>query len=129
MRRWPTAKHFTSWLGLAPRNKGTGGRLLSSGTAAEANPARTAFWTAAQVLARAQTSLGGFQRWLAAKIGRLKAIIATARKLAELYYRALRDGISLVDPGLSHYEDGQRQIQINAIRTRDQRLGLTLTEA
>lgn len=80
----------------------SGGRLLSSGTAVGANPVRTAFWMAAQVLARTQTSLGGFQRRLAARIGRPKAIIATARKLAELYYRALRDGISLVDPGLSH---------------------------
>jgi transposase len=129
MRRWPTAKHFTSWLGLAPRNKVSGGRLLSSGTAVGANPARTAFWMAAQVLARTQTSLGGFQRRLAARIGRPKAIIATARKLAELYYRALRDGISLVDPGLSHYEAEQRQIQINAIKKRAQRLGLTLTQA
>jgi len=39
---------------------------------------------AAQVLARTQTSLGGFQRRLAARIGRPKAINATARKLAEL---------------------------------------------
>lgn len=84
---------------------------------------------AAQVLARTQTSLGGFQRRLAARIGRPKAIIATARKLVELYYRALRDGISLADPGLSRYEAEQRHIQINAIKKRAQRLGLTLTEA
>lgn len=66
MKRWPMAKHFTSWLGLAPRNRVSGGRLLSSNTAMGANPARTAFRMAAQVLARTQTSLGGFQRRLAA---------------------------------------------------------------
>jgi transposase len=30
MNRWPTEKHFTSWLTLAPHNKISGGRLLSS---------------------------------------------------------------------------------------------------
>jgi len=84
---------------------------------------------AAQELACTQTSLGGFQRRLAARIGRPKAIIATARKFAEIYCRALRVGLSLVDPGLNHYEAEQLQNQINAIKRRAQRLGLTLTEA
>jgi transposase len=29
---WPSAKHFTSWLGLAPSNKVSGGKMLSSRT-------------------------------------------------------------------------------------------------
>lgn len=29
MSRWPSAKHFTSWLALAPANKISGGRLLA----------------------------------------------------------------------------------------------------
>ena len=39
MRRWPTAQHFTSWLTLAPRNKVSGGRLLSAQTQPSANRA------------------------------------------------------------------------------------------
>ena len=30
MTRWPTAKHFASWLGLCPNNKITGGKVQSS---------------------------------------------------------------------------------------------------
>lgn len=39
MTRWPTEKHFTSWLTLAPKNRVSGGRLLSSRTAPSANRA------------------------------------------------------------------------------------------
>jgi len=39
MRKWPTAKNFTSWLTLAPGNKISGGRLLSSKTRRSASRA------------------------------------------------------------------------------------------
>ena len=41
MSRWPTYKHFTSWLTLAPKNKITGGRLISSKTQPSANRVAT----------------------------------------------------------------------------------------
>ena len=129
MKRWASPKHFTSWLGLAPRNKVSGGRILSSGTAIGANPARTAFWMAAHVLSRTKTALGSFQRRLAVRIGRPKAIVATARKLAELYYRALKDGVDLTEPGSNQYEVAQRHRQIKAIKKRAASLGLSLVEA
>ena len=39
MTRWPSEKHFTAWLTLAPQNKVSGGRLLSSRTRPSANRA------------------------------------------------------------------------------------------
>ena len=74
MRRWPTAQHFTSWLTLAPRNKVSGGRLLSAQTQPSANRAAVAFRLAAASLARTQTALGAFYRRLAARIGKPQAI-------------------------------------------------------
>ena len=71
MRRWPTAPHFTAWLTLAPRNKVSGGRLLSAQTQPSANRAAVAFRLAAS-LARTQTALGAFYRRLAAPIGNPK---------------------------------------------------------
>src|SRR5205814_5572370 len=56
MSRWPTERHFTSWLTLAPRNKISGGRLLSSRTQRSANRAALAFRLAAQTLGRTQTA-------------------------------------------------------------------------
>jgi transposase len=84
MRRWPTAQHFTSWLTLAPKNKVSGGRLLSAQTQPSANRAAVAFRLAAASLARTQTALGAFYRRLASRIGKPQATTATARKLAVL---------------------------------------------
>ena len=67
MRRWPSAQHFTSWLTLAPKNKVSGGKLLSSQTQPSANRGATAFRIAAASLGRTQTALGAFYRRLAAR--------------------------------------------------------------
>ena len=98
MRRWPTAQHFTSWLTLAPRNKVSGGRLLSAQTQPSANRAAVAFRLAAESLVRTQTALGAFYRRLAARIGKPKAITATARKLAALVYHVLKATLSITVP-------------------------------
>ncbi|MGQ0774949.1 MAG: IS110 family transposase, partial [Pseudonocardiales bacterium] len=87
MSRWPTEKHFTSWLTLAPRNKISGGRLLSSKTQPSANRAATILRMSAMNLGRTDTALGAFYRRLAYRVGKAKAITATARKLAILVYR------------------------------------------
>jgi transposase len=52
MTRWPTEKHFTSWLTLAPHNKVSGGRLLSSRTQPSANRAAAVLRLAAMNLGR-----------------------------------------------------------------------------
>src|ERR687897_3941310 len=62
MRRWPSAQHFTSWLTLAPKNKVSGGRLLSSRTQPSANRAAAILRLAATSLGRTQTALGAFYR-------------------------------------------------------------------
>lgn len=86
MSRWPTERHFTSWLTLAPKNEISGGRLLSSRTQPSANRAALVLRLPAQSLGRTQTALGAFFRRLAFRIGKAKAITATARKLAILVY-------------------------------------------
>ena len=99
MTRWPTAKHFTAWLTLAPRNKVSGGRLLSSRTQPSANRAAAALRLAAMSVGRTQTALGAFYRRLAYRVGKAKAITATARKLAILVYRTLNGELDYHDPG------------------------------
>ncbi len=79
MSRWATEKHFTSWLTLAPKNKISGGRLLSSRTQPSANRAAGILRMTAMSLGRTQTALGAFYRRLAARIGKPQAITATAR--------------------------------------------------
>ena len=72
LRAWPTAKHFTSWLCLAPGNKISGGKLLSSRTRRSSNRASALLRLAATTLGRSETALGAFYRRLSSRIGKQK---------------------------------------------------------
>jgi len=106
---WPNAKHFTSWLCLAPSNKISGGKVLSSRTRRSGSRAAALLRLAAVSVGRTETALGAFYRRLSARIGKAKAVTATARKIAVLFYNALRHGMDYVDPGASYYEIRYRE--------------------
>ena len=126
MTRWPSERHFTAWLTLAPQNKISGGRLLSSRTPASANRAAAILRMVAMSLVRTQTALGAFYRRLAGRIGKAKAITATARKVAVLVYRMLKGEIQYQDPGPDAYDARQRQRLLRKLHKRAQALGFTL---
>ena len=126
MNRWPTEKHFTSWLTLAPHNKVSGGRLLSRRTQPSANRAAAILRLAAVTLGRTQTALGAFYRRVAFRIGKAKAVTATARKLAILIYRTLKDGIVYADPGAETYDMHHRTHVLRRLRQRAANLGFGL---
>ena len=128
MRRWPTEKHFTSWLTLAPQNKVSGGRRLSSRTQPSANRAAAVLRMAVFTLGRSQTALGAFYRRLAVRIGKAKAITATARKLAILVYRTLSGHFTYADPGAAAYDAHHRARVIRTLRRRAADLGLELVD-
>ncbi|MDP9314199.1 MAG: IS110 family transposase [Chloroflexota bacterium] len=69
MTKWPTVKHFASWLGLAPRNDISGGKVLRSRTLKTVNRAAQAFRQAAQSVARSDTAFGVYFRRMRAKLG------------------------------------------------------------
>jgi transposase len=126
MTRWPSEKHFTSWLTLAPKNKITGGRLISSKTQPSANRAAAMLRMCAMSVGKTSTALGAYYRRLGYRIGKAKAITATARKLAILVYRVLRGDIDYSDPGADAYEAQHRTRTLCNLRNRAQRLGLGL---
>jgi len=126
MSRWPTEHYFTSWLTLAPNNKVSGGRLLSSRTQPSANRAAAILRLAAMNLGRTQTALGAFYRRLAFRIGKAKAITATARKLAILVYRTLKGTLMYQDPGAAAYDTHQRARVLRRLRHRADNLGFAL---
>jgi hypothetical protein len=128
MTRWPTEKHFTSWLTLSPENKVSGGRLLSSRTRPSANRAAAILRLAVFTLGRWQTALGAFYRRLSVRIGKAKAITATARKLAILVYRTLKGTFVYRDPGAAAYDAHHRARVIRNLRRRAADLGLELVD-
>ena len=95
MTKWPSAKHFASWLGLSPNNRITGGRVISSKTKPSANRAAAALRLAANALHRSDSALGAFLRRKKAHLGAPKAITATGPQAgqAHLHHAALRPGI------------------------------------
>src|SRR5205814_607685 len=86
MSRWPTVKHFTSWLGLCPHQQVSGGKVLSRRTKACANRAATALRLAAQALHHSQRAVRAFFRRMKARLGAPSALSATAHKPARLIY-------------------------------------------
>ena len=124
--RWPTEHHFTAWLTLAPQNRVSGGRRLSSRTQPSANRAAAVLRMAAMGLIRGQTALGAFYRRLAVRIGKPKALTATARKLAILVYRTLTGTLVYRDPGANIYTARQRTRVLRRLRQRADTLGFAL---
>lgn len=126
MTRWPSAQHFTSWLTLAPGNKVSGGKLLSSRTRRSGNRAAYLFRMAAQAVGRTDTAPGAFYRRLGARISKAKAITATARKIAVLFYNAVRHGQRYADPGAEAYDGQYRQRVVRGLQRRAGKLGYQL---
>nr|WP_245209248.1 transposase [Rhizobium sullae] len=126
---WPSAKHFTSWLSLAPHNKISGGKVLSSRTRRSGCRVAALLRLAATAVGRTPTALGAFYRRLASRIGKAKAVTATARKIAVLLYNALRHHIDYADPGASSYEERYRQRVLSNVRRRAKSLGYVLQPA
>lgn len=125
---WPTARHFTSWLTLAPHNKISGGKVLSSRTRRSGNRAAALLRLAATTVGRTDTALGAFYRRLAARVGKAKAVTATARKIAVLFYNVLRHGMDYADPGASYYEERYRQRLLTNLQRRAKSLGYVLQQ-
>lgn len=126
MSRWPTVKHFTSWLGLSPHNEISGGKVLRTRTKKTKNRANTALRMAAQSLHASDSALGGFYRRLRAKHGPAKAITATAHKLARIIYYMLRDRTTYHDRGAAYYEQQYQQRVVHNLQRKAKRLGLQL---
>lgn len=129
LSRWPSAKHFTSWLTLSPGCKISGGKVLSSRTRKTTNRVAALLRLAAITVGKTNTALGAFYRRLAARIGKAKAVTATARKIAVLFYNAMRFGMSYADPGADHYEQRYRERVIKQLHRRAAEFGFSLRPA
>ena len=100
---WPTEKHFTAWLGVAPGSHQSGKRKGS--VRRKRNRAGRLFCVMARSLARSKDiALGGFYRRLAARRGGLVANVALAHKLAVLFWRVMVKGLNYAEAGLKAYQ-------------------------
>jgi transposase len=124
MARWPTADHFASWMRLCPSNRITGGRVHGSRTLPSRNRAAEVFRKCAENLARSQSFFGAFYRRMRARKGGPYAVVATARKIARVFYRVLRTRTPYRDIGKEHFDARHRQRAIGGAVKRLRALGL-----
>ena len=126
MGKWPTEKHFCSWLGVAPQNDITGGRVVRSRTLRVWNRAGQALRMAAQSLSRSQTALGAFYRRIRARAGPKCAVTATAHKLARIIYHMLKYHQPYAPVSAETDEQQQRDRAVRQLERRAAHLGFTL---
>jgi len=125
MARWPSEKHFVSWLGRAGGRKQSGKRKGS--VKAHRNRAGRLFCAAARALGQSvDKALGGFYRRLRGRLGGLAANVALARKLALLFHRLLRYGMAYVEKGLKSYEAKVLETETRLLRKLARKQGFAL---
>jgi len=124
--KWPTVKHFTSWLGLCPNWKKTGGKVQSSRTRQGKGRAARALRLAAWSLMRSTSYLGAYLRRQRGRLGAPKAITATAHKLARIVYNLLRYGAAYVQQTEAAYAEQVRQRREKQLQRQAKELGYEL---
>lgn len=99
MNKWPSSRHFTSWMGFAPKPKISGGKVLSNRTPKVKSRIAHIFRNAAATLRNSDCYLGAFYRNLSRRKGPSCALVATARKLATIVYHMLKNKSEFRDLG------------------------------
>jgi transposase len=104
MSRFPTDKHFSSWLGVCPGTQITGGKVRSGKTKRCVNRAAHALRMAAASLRSSQSALGAYSRRMCARMETPKALTAVAHKMARLICAMLTKGDEYTDQGQDYYQ-------------------------
>jgi transposase len=126
LNRFPSEKHFASWLGLCPDNRISGGKVLSSRTRRVINRVADALRIGATSLERSQSAMGAFYRRMKAKLGAAEAVTATAHKLARIVYRLIKHGEAYVRQGMAQYEKKYQERKLYALKKAATALGFEL---
>ena len=127
LSKWPSVKHFTSWLGLSPGKSQSGKRHKR--LRRKKTVAGQIFREAVLSITRSKhLALGAAYRRLSARKGAAIAVPAIARKLAVLYYNLFTKGLDYVEEGVKRYEDQHRQQTLRYLTKKAKAFGFALTE-
>ena len=126
MTRFPSVKHLTSWLGLCPGTRISGGRVLDAATKRSINRASQALKLAAAALRASKSALGAYYRRMCARMDKGKAVTAAAHKLARLIYLMLTKGEEYTDQGQQYYEERYRERVVRNLNKKAAELGMQL---
>lgn len=91
VEKFDTPAKFCKWCNLVPNNKISGGKLISSRVSKRKNPVGQVFRLCANTLKDAKNSLGIYFRRIRSRSGHMQAIIATAHKMARIFYTMVKN--------------------------------------
>jgi len=111
--KFKSAKEFTSWLRLAPNNKISGGKILSSKTPKGSNRLKIALRHSANAIGNLKdTHLSDFFRRVAYRKGRATAVSATARKLGVIIWIMISKKVAYKQPTEYLFLDQKRKMKL-----------------
>lgn len=128
MNRWPSEKHFASWLGLAPDPKISGGQVIGHNHKRVQSRAAKLFRISAMTLRRSPSWIGAFYRRMKGRCGGRTAVNATAHKLAVLYYRMLQSGRAYTTLSAEEYERRFQERMLRNLKRRAHQYGFDLIQ-
>jgi transposase len=126
MSKFPSSKHFASWLGLAPKTDKSAGKVLKSRILNTGSRAAQGLRQAAQSVSRSDTYLGRLYRAVSHRSGRQQAIVAVAHKLARIIYVMLRDRVPYRREIYEQMDSQRANREIRHLTRRAAKLGFTL---
>jgi transposase len=127
--KFQNVQHFTSWLRLAPNNKISGGRILSSRTPRGSNRIKIALRQAANAIGNLKdTHLSNFFNRIAYRKGRAVAVSATARKIATILWNMLYKNQQYNPPTIYEYLDQKRKRKVQELQKKIAYLDARMTQ-
>ncbi len=129
MSKFPSEKHFCSWLGVAPKHEISGAKVLRNKTLKTKNRAGQAFRMAAQSVKRADCVFGSFYRRLRGRLDKAQATVATAHMIARVVYRMLKYKVEYETISIEEYEAKYQEQQIKYMKKKAAKLGFQLVPA
>lgn len=123
LSRWENEAHFRAWLNLCPNNKISGGKIISSRMMKKKpNAASQAFRYAANGVQRSDHWLGDYFRRMKIKGGNKYAVLATASKIATIYYKMVRYKEDFTPLDLAKYQEKHKLAKISYLERTLKRL-------
>ena len=126
--KFPTQKQFLKWLNVVPDNKITGGKVISSKVKKKKNRAGQAFKDAASSQWKAQNPIGDYLRRKKAKGTGKKAVVATARKIASIYYKMVTEKVEFNPMYIEKNKEQYLRNKLKSIEKMKARVENLLTE-
>jgi transposase len=118
MSKWKTEHHFTSWLGLTPNTKISGGKVISSKIKKKKHYAGQSLRIAANSLYNSKSPIGDYYRRIRAKAGAAKAVVATARKIAIIYYKMVDKNEAFNPKAIEDFQQKYKEKKINQLKKK-----------